>query len=103
MAQFFAVFLQLIPISLTIIKKCMLDRLWNPIFDACFIYVGCNMTTIFKGYLLIIGLVSMVLGLACMFMPSFTGILLLKILKEELLQQALYGQWLVFLLPPVMF
>ena len=29
------------------------------------------MTTIFKGYLLIIGLVSMVLGLACMFMPSF--------------------------------
>ena len=30
------------------------------------------MTTIFKGYLLIIGLVSMVLGLACMFMPDFT-------------------------------
>ena len=33
------------------------------------IHVGSNMTTIFKGYLLIIGLVSMVLGLACMFMP----------------------------------
>ena len=30
------------------------------------------MTTIFKGYLLIIGLVSMVLGLAGMFMPDFS-------------------------------
>ena len=47
-----------------------MDRLWNSIFDACFIHVGCNMTTLLKGYLLIIGLVSMGLGLTCMFMPD---------------------------------
>jgi len=47
-----------------------LDRLWNSIFDACSIHVGCNMTTLMKGYLLIIGLVSMGLGLTCMFMPD---------------------------------
>ena len=47
-----------------------MDRLWNPIPDACFIHVGCNMTTLLKGYLLIIGLVSMALGLTCMFMPD---------------------------------
>ena len=47
-----------------------MDRLWNPIPDACFIHVGCNMTTLFKGYLLIIGIVSMALGLTCMFMPD---------------------------------
>ena len=47
-----------------------MDRLWNPIPDACFIHVGCNMTTLLKGYLLIIGLVSMGLGLTCMFMPD---------------------------------
>ena len=47
-----------------------MDRLWNPIFDACFVHVGCNMTTLLKGYLLIIGLVSMGLGLTCMFMPD---------------------------------
>ena len=47
-----------------------MDRLWNSIFDACFIHVGCNMTTLLKGYLLIIGLVSMGLGLTCMFMSD---------------------------------
>ena len=47
-----------------------MDRLWNSILDACFIHVGCNMTTLLKGYLLIIGLVSMGLGLTCMFMPD---------------------------------
>ena len=47
-----------------------MDRLWNPIFDACFVHAGCNMTTLFKGYLLIIGIVSMALGLTCMFMPD---------------------------------
>ena len=47
-----------------------MDRLWNPIPDACFIHVGCNMTTLLKGYLLIIGIVSMALGLTCMFMPD---------------------------------
>ena len=47
-----------------------MDRLWNTIFDACFVHVGCNMTTLLKGYLLIIGLVSMALGLTCMFMPD---------------------------------
>jgi hypothetical protein len=49
-----------------------MDSLWHPFFDTCVIHVGSNMTTIFKGYLMIIGLVSMVLGLACMFMPDFT-------------------------------
>ena len=48
-----------------------MDSLWYHFIDTCVIHVGDNMTTIFKGYLLIIGLVSMVLGLACMFMPSF--------------------------------
>ena len=47
-----------------------MDRLWNSIFDACFIHVGCNMTTLLKGYLLIIVLVSMGLGLTCMFRPD---------------------------------
>ena len=47
-----------------------MDRLWNSIFDACFVHAGCNMTTLFKGYLLIIGIVSMALGLTCMFMPD---------------------------------
>ena len=47
-----------------------MDRLWNPIPDACFIHAGCNMTTLLKGYLLIIGIVSMALGLTCMFMPD---------------------------------
>ena len=47
-----------------------MDRLWNTIFDACFVHVGCNMTTLLKGYLLIIGIVSMALGLTCMFMPD---------------------------------
>ena len=47
-----------------------MDRFWNPIFDACFVHAGCNMTTLLKGYLLIIGIVSMALGLSCMFMPD---------------------------------
>ena len=47
-----------------------MDRLWNSIFNSCFIHVGCNMTTLLKGYLLIIGIVSMALGLTCMFMPD---------------------------------
>ena len=49
-----------------------MDSLWHPFIDTCVIHVGSYMTTIFKGYLMIIGLVSMVLGLACMFMPDFT-------------------------------
>ena len=49
-----------------------MDSLWHPFIDICVIHVGSNMTTILKGYLMIIGLVSMVLGLACMFMPDFT-------------------------------
>ena len=49
-----------------------MDSLWHPFIDSCVIHVGSNMTTILKGYLMIIGLVSMVLGLACMFMPDFT-------------------------------
>ena len=47
-----------------------MDSLWYHFIDTCVIHVGDNMTTIFKGYLLIIGLVSMGLGLACMFMPD---------------------------------
>ncbi len=49
-----------------------MDCLWHPFIDTCVIHVGSSMTTIFKGYLLIIGLVSMVLGLAGMFMPDFS-------------------------------
>jgi len=49
-----------------------MDNLWHSFIGTRVIYVGSNMTTIFKGYLMIIGLVSMVLGLACMFMPDFS-------------------------------
>ena len=49
-----------------------MDNLWHSFIGTGVIYVGSNMTTIFKGYLMIIGLVSMVLGLACMFMPDFS-------------------------------
>lgn len=49
-----------------------MDSIWYALIDTCFIYFGCNMTTILKGYLLIIGLVSIVLGLAGMFATDFS-------------------------------
>ena len=47
-----------------------MDGVWRSILHTCFVHAGCNMTTLFKGYLLIIGIVSMALGLTCMFMPD---------------------------------
>ena len=41
-------------------------------FSHCFVHVGGSMTTFFKGYLLLIGLISIVMGLYGMFAPDFS-------------------------------
>ena len=48
-----------------------MDGLWRAFIYACAVYVGGDMTTAFKGYLLIVGLISIVMGLLGMFMPNF--------------------------------
>ena len=60
-----------------------MDSLWYHFIDTCVIHVGDNMTTIFKGYFLIIGLVSMGLGLGCMFMPDFSWYPAFEDIKRE--------------------
>ena len=47
-----------------------MDDLRRAITYACFIHAEGYMTTVFKGYLLIIGLVSMIMGLIGMFVPN---------------------------------
>ncbi len=49
-----------------------MDGLWWPFIHACAIYVRGNMINFFKGYLLIIGMVSLVMGLWAMFTPDFS-------------------------------
>ena len=41
-------------------------------FSYSFVHVGGSMTTFFKGYLLLIGLISIVMGLYGMFAPDFS-------------------------------
>ena len=48
-----------------------MDGFWSPFILACSIYVGNFMTNIFKVYLFLIGLTSMILGLWAMFSPNF--------------------------------
>ena len=43
-----------------------------PFIFTCFVYVGSFMNTFFKGYLLLIGLISIVMGLLGMFSPDFS-------------------------------
>ena len=50
-----------------------MDGIWGAIFRACYVYVGGFMTIIIKGYLLIIGLISMVMGLWAMLGPDFVS------------------------------
>ena len=50
-----------------------MDGIWGAIFHACYVYVGGFMTIIIKGYLLIIGLISMVMGLWAMLGPEFVS------------------------------
>ena len=50
-----------------------MDGLWSLILFTGFIYVGGFMTIIIKGYLLIIGLISMVMGLWAMLGPEFVS------------------------------
>ena len=49
-----------------------MDGLWRAIIYASALYVGNYMTTVFKGYLLIIGSISIVMGIIGMFVPDFT-------------------------------
>ena len=49
-----------------------MDGLWRAIIYASTLYVGSYMTTVFKGYLLIIGTISIVMGIIGMFVPDFT-------------------------------
>ena len=42
-----------------------------PFIFTCFVYVGSFMNTFFKGYLLLIGLISIGMGLLGMFSPDF--------------------------------
>jgi hypothetical protein len=49
-----------------------LDGVWLPIIFTCFVYAWSFMTTFFKGYLLLIGLISIVMGLYGMFAPDFS-------------------------------
>ena len=48
-----------------------MDGLWRAFIYACAVYVGGDMTSVFKGYLLIVGSISIVMGLLGMFMPNF--------------------------------
>ena len=50
-----------------------MDGIWRIVFHACFIYVGSLMTFIMKGYLFIIGVTSMVMGLWAMLGPEFVA------------------------------
>ena len=50
-----------------------MDGIWWIVFHACFIYVGSLMTFIMKGYLFIIGVTSMVMGLWAMLGPEFVA------------------------------
>ena len=50
-----------------------MDGIWWIVFYACFIYVGSLMTFIMKGYLFIIGVTSMVMGLWAMLGPEFVA------------------------------
>ena len=49
-----------------------MDGLRRSLIYACAIYVGSYMNTVFKGYLLIIGSISIVMGIIGMFVPDFT-------------------------------
>ena len=49
-----------------------MDGLWRAFIYACTIHVGCYMTTVFKGYLLIVGSISIVMGLLGMFLPDLS-------------------------------
>ena len=50
-----------------------MDGVWDTINYISFIYFGSIMTTVLKGYLLIIGLFSMVMGLWAMTAPDFVS------------------------------
>ena len=50
-----------------------MDGIWWIVFHASFIYVGSLMTFIMKGYLFIIGVTSMVMGLWAMLGPEFVS------------------------------
>ena len=50
-----------------------MDGIWWIVFHACFIYVGSLMTFIMKGYLFIIRVTSMVMGLWAMLGPEFVA------------------------------
>ena len=49
-----------------------MDGLWRALIYACAIHAGGYMNTFFKGYLLIIGSISIVMGIMGMFVPDFT-------------------------------
>jgi len=48
-----------------------LDDFWNSFICTSIIYIGYFMTKIFKGYLFIIGLISIIMGLWAMLSPNF--------------------------------
>ena len=48
-----------------------MDGIWGSFFHDCLVYVGSFMSILIKGYLLIIGITSMVMGLWAMFGPEF--------------------------------
>ena len=50
-----------------------MDGYWSLIFFTSTLYVGSDMNTIFKGYLLIIGITSCVMGLWAMLGPNFVS------------------------------
>ena len=50
-----------------------MDGHWSLIFFTSTLYVGSYMSTIFKGYLLIIGITSCVMGLWAMLGPNFVS------------------------------
>ena len=50
-----------------------MDEHWSLIFFTSTLYVGSDMNTIFKGYLLIIGITSCVMGLWAMLGPNFVS------------------------------
>ena len=48
-----------------------MDGIWRSFFRACLVYVGSFMSFIIRGFLLIIGIISIVMGLWAMFGPEF--------------------------------
>ena len=48
-----------------------MDGVWRSLLHTCFIYAGYFMTILIKGYLLIIGIASMIMGLWAMLGPDF--------------------------------